>query len=127
AIDTWSSGVTPEILETKEAEVLFGGATDVAHWSQRIDRGEARVEWWSCRPWRPREIFTEGESRPAYLPMVRRRRKTRTAVGTRTRFRRKDEVAVLVDQSRQQEAHERLQQAGFVRGDEPASRAKPAR
>ena len=125
AIDTWSTGVTPEVLETKDAEVLFGGATDVGLWSQRIDRGEAQVEWWSCRAWRPREIFNEGESRPAYLPMVRRRWKRRITVGTRTRFRRRDGVAVLVEQARQDEAHERLQQAGFVRGDDPASRVKP--
>jgi len=115
AIDTWSTGVTPEILENKDAEVLFGGATDVTQWSQRIERAEAEVEWWSCRAWRPKTIFTEGESRPSYLPMVRRRRKKRIAVGTRTGFRRKDGVAVLVDQTRRDEAHERLQQAGFVR------------
>ena len=79
AIDTWSTGVTPEILETKDAEVLFGGATDVAHWSQRIERGEAQVEWWSCRVWRPKELFTEDDNRPAYLPMVRQRWRSRTA------------------------------------------------
>jgi hypothetical protein len=122
AIDTWSSGVTPEILETKDAEVLFGGATDVAQWSQRIDRGEAAVEWWSCRSWRPKGIFTEDESRPSYLPMIRQRRKRRITVGTRTRFRRKDAVAVLVDEARQQEAHERLRQAGFVRSEDPRPR-----
>jgi hypothetical protein len=116
AIDTWSTGVTPGILETKDADVLFGGATDVAYWSQRIDRGEAQVEWWSCGAWRPKGIFTEGESRPAYLPMVRQRWRRRIAVGTRTRFWRNDKLAVLVDQARQEEAHERLQRSGFVRG-----------
>ena len=125
AIDTWSTGVTPEILETKDAEVLFGGTTDVAQWSQRIDRGEAQVEWWSCRAWRPKGIFTEGESRPAYLPMVRRRWRRRIAVGTRTRFWRNDRVAVLVDQARQEEAHERLQHSGFVRSEDPASAVIP--
>jgi voltage-gated potassium channel Kch len=118
AIDTWSTGVTPEILQTKDAEVLFGGATDVAHWSQRIERGEAQVEWWSCRAWRSKAIFTEGEGRPAYLPMVRRRWRKRIAVGTRTRFWRKDCVAVLVDQARREEAHERLEHSGFVRSED---------
>ncbi len=114
AIDSWSTGVTPEILETKDAEVLFGGATDVAQWSQRIGRGEAQIEWWSCRAWRPKGIFTEGDSRPAYLPMVRQRWNRRTTIGTRTRFWPKDRVAVLVDQARQEEVHERLQKSGFV-------------
>ncbi|MGB5194696.1 MAG: sodium:proton antiporter, partial [Polyangiales bacterium] len=77
AIDTWATGVTPEILQNKDAEVLFGGATDVTQWSQRIERGEAEVAWWSCRAWRPKTIFTEDENRPSYLPMVRRRRKKR--------------------------------------------------
>ena len=114
AIDTWETGVTPEILQNKDAEVLFGGATDVTQWSQRIERGEAEVEWWSCRAWRPKTIFTEDENRPSYLPMVRRRRKKRAVVGNRTRFRRKDAVAVLVDQARREEAHKALQEAGFV-------------
>ncbi|HSN83725.1 MAG TPA: sodium:proton antiporter [Polyangiales bacterium] len=125
AIDTWSTGVTAEILEAKDAEVLFGGATDVAQWSQRIDRGEAQVEWWSCRAWRPKGIFTEEESRPAYLPMVRQRWRRRIAVGTRTRFWRNDRVAVLIDQARQEEAHERLEHAGFVRREDPASAIHP--
>ena len=114
AIDTWTTGVTPDILQNKDAEVLFGGATDVTQWSQRIERGEAEVEWWSCRAWRPKTIFTEDENRPSYLPMVRRRRKKRVVVGTRTRFRRKDAVALLVDQARREEAHKALQEAGFV-------------
>jgi len=42
--------------------------------------------------------------------------------GLRTRFWHKDRLAVLVDQARQEEAHERLQHSGFVRSDEPGVR-----
>jgi hypothetical protein len=34
-------------------------------------------------------------------------------------------VAVLVDQARQEEAHERLQHSGFVRSEDPASAITP--
>lgn len=114
AIRDWSTGVTPDIVEAEGAEVLFGGVTDVDFWSDRLERSDANVEWWSCRVRKPKPVFTEGDIHPPYVPLVRRRRSSVEPVGNGTRFRRKDDVAFLVDESRRTEARQRLENFGFI-------------
>jgi len=119
AIRAGSTGVTREMVHKEDAEVLFGGATDVSSWSRRLDESEAKVEWWSVRAYRPKPIFNEDESRPPYLPLVRRRRKRVIPVGSQTRFRRKDAVAFLIEDARRALTHELLENAGFAPTDPP--------
>jgi len=115
AIRSGTTGVTREMVHKEGAEVLFGGATDLPSWNRRLDEGEAKVECWSVRAYRPKPVFTKGENRPPYLPLVRRRGKRVMPVGSQTRFRRKDSVAFLIDDARRAQAHQHLLDAGFVR------------
>ncbi|MGB8329227.1 MAG: NAD-binding protein, partial [Polyangiales bacterium] len=119
AIRPGSTGVTQEMVHNEDAEVLFGAPTDVASWSRRLDESEAKVEWWSMRSYRPKPLFAEDGSRPPYVALARRRRKSVIPVGSRTGFRRRDAVAFLIDDTHRAQAHQQLRDAGFVPSEPP--------
>ncbi len=111
----WESGVTPEMVEDFGGEVLFGGAVDVPTWSSRLEAETCAVVWHRFTGNRKSPpLCTEGESNPAFVPLVTRRKKVVAPVTDHTRFRRGTEVAILIDTAREKVAKDELGKRGWV-------------
>lgn len=46
ALDSMNEGVTPEMLDSAKASLLFGGSHRIERWTQRFEHGDVDVEHW---------------------------------------------------------------------------------
>ena len=89
------------ILDELGAEVLFGGPEDVALWSVRLRGDEAAVDRWRFGKDATSEKRPLGEAPEGLvLPLVYRQGSTVRPVAATTRFRRGDELVLLVSRER---------------------------
>lgn len=116
ALRTLSHGVTPKMVEDLGAEVLFGASVDITLWSQRCERGKAKVEWWRFVGGRDRApTFTEEERRAPYLPLLHRRKRRIEPCTSASEFKKRSWVAFLIDDEHRQLAETMLAKAGWER------------
>jgi NhaP-type Na+/H+ and K+/H+ antiporter len=115
AIGDWEEGVTANITHQQGAEVLFGAATDVDRWSQRLVKKTASIEWWRLdREEDSGPLCTDELQNPPYLAMAIRRNQRVVPVSDKTRFEQADEVAFLLDLSRADGVRRTLKQQGWT-------------
>jgi hypothetical protein len=119
ALRSWLQGVTPEMVR------LFGAEVDIALWAERLDAGTAAVWWWTFNGGRNRpSILTGGQPDPTYLPLVHKRRSNAEPVTDQVRFRKKSEVAFLVDLDAKAAAEQTLRAAGWEPSGKPRKRTR---
>lgn len=111
---TLSHGVTPQMVEDMDTEILFGTPVDIAMWSQRCERRKVRVEWWRFVVIRDRPpLFAEEQRRAPYLPLLHHRKRRIEPCTSASTFKKKSAVAFLIDEEHHQAAHELLAKAGW--------------
>jgi NhaP-type Na+/H+ or K+/H+ antiporter len=125
ALRSWLQGVTPEMVRQVGGELLFGAEVDIALWAERLDAGTAAVWWWTFNGGRNRpSILTGGQPDPTYLPLVHKRRSNAEPVTDQVRFRKKSEVAFLVDLDAKAAAEQTLRAAGWEPSGKPRKRTR---
>ncbi|MCA9602318.1 MAG: sodium:proton antiporter [Polyangiales bacterium] len=116
AIDHWTQGITPGIVEHEGLRVAFGGAIDIELWNRRIEEGEAILAWWRCTSSRDADsIAHRGELNAPHVVLVHRRGTTARPFSLGIHLRRGDEVAVLIDRHREAEVISRMHAAGWAK------------
>ncbi len=121
----WTTGVTHEMVDEQGMRVLFGAAVDVDAWNTRVERQTATVQLWErSRRARAAEALGEPDAFPPFVAIARRRKATVEPVDDRTRFRKRDRVAFLIDEDRREQAEDRLRSLGWTPAE--AAPAKPA-
>ena len=111
-------GITPELVEAKEAVLLFEGTHDVERWNVRSRRGELEVEYFE---YAGLPVAEEGHELPEPEPVrerfvmltVRRGQKVEI-VHEGFALRVGDVAAVAVNRPEQEEARELLAQRGWL-------------
>ncbi len=114
ALTAWGRGVTPDMVDELGAEVLFGAAVNIATWSHRLDNGTARLEQWRFTGnRRSPPLFTLDDPKPAYVPLVHRRKRAVTPVSTETRFGKGSHVVLVIDVEVLDAAYDALRNRGW--------------
>jgi hypothetical protein len=117
--------VPPEIVHDAGAVILFGRGETVDEWSDRIARGEVRIERWRFTRHPPGNEFDPArpdEERDALLILTIRRPGRIRPPDDETTFRELDEADIAVFGERRAEAEAWLRGRGWVRvrEDDPA-------
>lgn len=115
ALGELESGVTPLLVDDAEAGVAFGCAIDIHAWSSRLQEGLARVRWFVLsRPHERSDIRDDAGGRlAAYVPLVLKRGRRRQPVTHNVRFESGDEVALLIDLTKEAAVAQQLRSAGW--------------
>lgn len=99
------AGVTPAMVEHLEAHVLFGEPRDLAPWTVRLQRGEARVETWTVVDADAGPPFPSGDDggERALLPLALERERRCEPWDERTAAKDGDSVHLVVLEARRDE------------------------
>jgi len=113
ALGDHRSGVTAEMVHGIDASSLFGGV-DVERWEHRVEVGRTRLLRARVsnqgEPPAVADLHVDGHS----LPLAIWRGAVLLPVGDRTKLRKKDDVVLLLDRSREAEVTTRLRELGLA-------------
>ncbi|MEZ5332392.1 MAG: cation:proton antiporter [Thermoanaerobaculia bacterium] len=110
------AGVTPAMVDELEAHVLFGSPRDLAHWTVRLQRGEAGVEAWEVVDAAAGSPFPPGDDGTgrALLPLARERDGRCEPWDERTTVKEGDRVHVAVLETRRSDGEAWLRSRGLA-------------
>jgi len=123
ALERDHRGVTAEMVERDDIEVLFAGETDLHTWLARARHGDLRVESWQLGGGGRAVGFDQGPL-DVLLPIALTRGSEVLPVVRRTELRTNDTVAIAVHVARADEAASWLESHGWTRVDGASARAK---
>ena len=112
-LETATSGVTSEMIETLDARVLFGGERHLQLWAGSIESDLVAFETWE---WEVAQDDVSFASAPidALLPVALRRGGSLTPIAASTKLRKGDRLRLVIAENQRELAHEWLRANGFV-------------
>lgn len=117
ALKRFSQSVSPKMVEETGAQVLFGKPVDVEFWSARIRRKEISIQYWESIETQPEKGLKAeitsfmGENAGVALALLRDEKLS--PIGSRSKYRKGDQVVVLVFAAERQKLEEQLQENGW--------------
>lgn len=101
-------GVSEEVVRRLGGHLLFGGPAEILAWTDRLERGEARIERWRS------EGSADAPGLEGLLPLAAVRGKKVFPMDESVTFRRGDRLYAAVSEDQREEIEEQLRRAGWA-------------